>query len=76
MVRYLETRKDLGTFSLSNQSHPSLLYVRELTIKEGLGCVVPFSRDSIGGKSSRFQKDHFKKLSIYESIVSDRNFCY
>ena len=45
MVRYLETRKDLGTFSLSNQSHPSLLYVGELTIKEGLGCVVPFSRD-------------------------------
>lgn len=25
MVRYLETRKDLGTFSMSNQSYPSLL---------------------------------------------------
>jgi hypothetical protein len=25
MVRYLETRKDFGTFSMSNQSYPSLL---------------------------------------------------
>lgn len=50
MVHYLETRKDFGTFSMSSQSHPSLLYVGKLPIKEGLGCVVPFSRDSIGGK--------------------------